>query len=501
MSVAPKPEPHRATVAPIFPIATAAAWIIEAFVSGGDPLPHLWRPLLIATISAAGITLVAWLAGRRRATPVLLAGVFVLLFLKAWPLLGAALAVAIWRAALAFLRRRAGRPPLPALVAEQVVRLANTFSLILLIVVLGALALSGAVAFPEQTAARGAATPSAPNIYFVLLDGYPRQDSLEALGIDNRPFLEQLGQRDFSVASGSRTNYHNTLLTLVSMLNGQYLADLPELATRPGDRPGEERTLHRALNSARLLDNLREHGFQIIDSPAAYGAATLLNADVVMAHGTINQFDQRILSRTFLGDLLSILSPGLVDGWLREAVLAPIRDVEAVAADPSDGPHFMLAHVLSPHPPFLFDADGAAPRVHACYASGCSMWTTERAVLGMSAAAYTGLLADQIEFLNGEILQMVDRVVADDPTAVIVLFGDHGIRFDAGVSLEYYRNFFAARTPGREDLFPDDVSPVNVLSTLENAYLGTSLPINHYQAWESKGGLLLNLDRWLPDPT
>jgi hypothetical protein len=34
---------------------------------------------------------------------------------------------------------------------------------------------------------------------------------------------------------------------------------------------------------------------------------------------------------------------------------------------------------------------------------------------------------------------------------------------------------FAARTPGRPDLFPDDVSLINVFPILANAYLGTAL--------------------------
>jgi hypothetical protein len=411
------------------------------------------------------------------------------------------LAVVAWRALVDASRRRSNRPPMAQPAAVHVVSLANTFSLVLLVVALGSVVLSGVQAFPPRTTARGSAPASAPNMYFVLLDGYPRLDSLEALGIDNSSFIRALEERGFDVAPRSRTNYHITLLTLDSMLNGSYLADLPELAHPAGDWAGEERQLHRALNEARLLYDLRSRGYEIIDSPSPYGAAALFSADVVMAHGAITHFDWRIISRTFLGDLLSILSPGLVDGWLREAVLAPIRDVESVAVRDEPAPHFMLAHVLSPHPPFLFDAAGGVPSVEACYATGCSLWTTERQVLGISEAEYTRLLGDQIQFIDARLLEMVDRIADEDPSAAVILFGDHGIRFDAGVSLEYFRNFFAARTPGHNGLFLDDVSPVNVLVAIENAYLGTTFPIREYEAWESRGGLLLNLARWLPDPT
>ena len=54
MSVASKPNPHLASVAPIFPIAMAIAWILQTFLGGGDPLVELWRPLLI-TAAATGL--------------------------------------------------------------------------------------------------------------------------------------------------------------------------------------------------------------------------------------------------------------------------------------------------------------------------------------------------------------------------------------------------------------------------------------------------------------
>lgn len=478
----------------------AVAWILGAFAGSGDPLPHLWRPLIITTLAVAVITGIVWVAGRRRPLPLLIAGLFVLLFLKAWPLLGALLAVALLRVAVDVSRRWSHRPRMAMPAVVQVVHLANTFGVVILLVAVVSVALSGVEAFADDTAERGTASRSAPNIYFVLLDGYPRQDSLEALGIENGPFIRDLEERSFTVAPRSHTNYHNTLLTLTSMFSGKYLADVPELAPRAADQAATVRQLSRALNRAVLLDDLRLRGYTIVASPSAYGPTTVFSADVLMASGRVNHFDLWVLNRTYLGDLLSITSSRLVDGWLRDAVLAPMRDAVAVAAAPSESPRFMFAHVLSPHPPFLFDASGELPDVKACYASGCSLWTSERKVLGISPSEYARLLADQIQFINGEVVNMVDQIVEHDPTAVVILFGDHGIRFDAGVSVEYFRNFFAARTPGHIDLYPDDVSPVNVLVGVENAYLGSAFPIREYEAWESKG-LLLNLSRWLPDPT
>lgn len=500
MSTPDRPKRGSLFVAPIFPVVLAAAWVLDTFGYNGDPLPHLWRPLIITTVAVTAVVGILWGASRRRALPPLIGGIVALLFLKAWPLLGVVLAISAWRGAAVVGRRMRKGPPLPEPGAVQVTRLANAFAIVVLAVVLVSLIPRGVIGFMPATAERGTAPATAPNMYFVLLDGYPREDSLHTLGIDNRPFIGELEERGFTTAKASHTNYHQTQLTLLSMFNGRYLADLPELANPPDDRAAELRFINRALGGTRLLDDLRRHGYTIIESPSAYAATTVFTADVLMRPDGFNHFDHLLVSRTFLGDLLSILSPDLVDGWLRDAVLAPMNDAASIAASATGTPHFMLAHVLSPHMPFLFDATGADPHVQACYSTGCAIWTSSRKTLGLSAMEYASLMDGQVRFLNSKILEMVDRLTADDPKAVIVLFGDHGLRFTTGVSTEFFRNFFAARTPGHPALFPDDISPVNVLSTIENTYLGSELPMRDYEAWESKDGLGLRLVRWLPDP-
>ena len=50
-----------------------------------------------------------------------------------------------------------------------------------------------------------------PNVYILMLDGYPRADTLATtFGFDNGPFLAELESRDFDVAAESRSNYRKT---------------------------------------------------------------------------------------------------------------------------------------------------------------------------------------------------------------------------------------------------------------------------------------------------
>ena len=51
--------------------------------------------------------------------------------------------------------------------------------------------------------------------------------------------------------------------------------------------------------------------------------------------------------------------------------------------------------------------------------------------------------------------------------------GIHPDHAETGDVDERTSNFFAALTPGHESLFPEDITPVNVMRLLEDAYLGT----------------------------
>src|SRR5688572_12591582 len=67
-------------------------------------------------------------------------------------------------------------------------------------------------------------TASLPDVYYLVLDGYGRQDVLQDYyDFDNSPFLNSLSSKGFYVASESRSNYAHTFLSLASSLNMDYV--------------------------------------------------------------------------------------------------------------------------------------------------------------------------------------------------------------------------------------------------------------------------------------
>ena len=128
----------------------------------------------------------------------------------------------------------------------------------------------------------------------------------------------------------------------------------------------------------------------------------------------------------------------------------------------------------------------------SCRPSPCSFYESRADELGLTRRTYSTLLRRQIEYLNSRILEAVDRIVAADPTGVIVLFSDHATRYDLeGDPEETNHNLFAARTPGRVGVFADDQTPVNIFPRLLNAYLSSDIPLTPYRAWVSEGDPLM----------
>ena len=66
-----------------------------------------------------------------------------------------------------------------------------------------------------------------PDIYYIILDAYSRDDVLQDFyQYDNGPFISELEALGFYVARCSRSNYASTRLSLPSSLNMDYIDNL-----------------------------------------------------------------------------------------------------------------------------------------------------------------------------------------------------------------------------------------------------------------------------------
>ncbi len=315
------------------------------------------------------------------------------------------------------------------------------------------------------------ASANAPDIYYLVLDGYGRADVLATyFGFDNTPFLEGLEARGFNVAEASVANYPSTLLSLGSTLNMRYLpAPYPRARAR------------KLLEDNRLLALVRAHGYRYMHwgSSAAYTASNP-RADLNVQRMGAQEFVY-VLARSSLLACAQETTLSLLRRAHREHILSAFDRLPELRTR-FDGPVCVFAHLILPHPPYLFAASGE-PRAGAVLRLDQTDWAP--------AAHYL----DQVRFANRKVLDLVDRVVAaSDRPVVLVIQGDHGpgttfpAPHAADARVRYIRERMpilnALRLPDRDpDLVWPGITPVNTFRVVANAYLDADLKRLPDRAW------------------
>lgn len=341
----------------------------------------------------------------------------------------------------------------------------------------------GAAAEVAREAAAGPSAPGArrPDIYYVVLDGYGRRDVLgEYYGFDNSELVAGLERHGFFVAASSRSNYSQTKLSLASSLNMMHLDEVAE-----GPHSGDaDATLDLLVRDSLVVEALKARGYRFVTTPSGYGLTERMQGVDVEAgrpRVAINEFESMVLDATPVGALLRPVFRGDLDAFERhrrrvDAAFDALGDLPA-----SSEPRFVFAHVLAPHPPFVFDRHGRLPRQYYNYFTRID----GRAALGRSDL-YRRDYAEQAMYLNGRVLEAVGAILAryaPDDRPIVVIQGDHGpasyYRGD-GRDPRYLRermailNAYYVPPDLRCDL-DDAITPVNTFRVLFDAAFGTRL--------------------------
>jgi len=167
----------------------------------------------------------------------------------------------------------------------------------------------------------------------------------------------------------------------------------------------------------------------------------------------------------------------ITDNNHRSRVLSLLNHLKRMPAE--EGSLFVFAHFVIPHPPYRFGPDGE--------------WLEgQPADLGK---AYIG----QVVFINREILQVIDAILARSETPpVIILQGDHGPPPQLSPSSAQKMPILNAYyLPGvdAEQVFYPSISPVNSFRLILNSYFGQDLPllddISYYAPHDNPDGLEL----------
>jgi len=335
----------------------------------------------------------------------------------------------------------------------------------------------------------GAVDLQRPDIYHILLDGYARADTLaEYYSHDNTPFLRALEDRGFIVCSQAFSNYTRTDLTFFSMLNATHVTDLLQSGeVTPDDFSGAV----PYIRDNRAIQNLRQLGYKIVRFETAWSSTEGMPTDVLLAPSLrVSELHSLILGMT---PLFRTAMKRMFLHLHRSQIQFVLEGIAGTASIP--GPKYVLAHVVSPHWPFVFREDGSFNDPGPIFFNvldphGGSNFTVEK-------GPYRRQYADQLKFVNREILKGLDGLLGSiDPNAIVLIHSDHGPQSLLGepVSIqarvrERMRILLAWRVPpGMKHRIESRMSPITIFPRILSYITGKALPEPPQRAYRVGSG-------------
>ena len=281
------------------------------------------------------------------------------------------------------------------------------------------------------------------DIYYLIIDGHARTDTLQQLfNHDNTAFVQSMRDLGFFVAEKSYANYAQTSLSLASSLNFQYL---DKLAEELGKNSRNRLALKVLIKNSRVIRLLRKLGYTIEAYASEYSITNLSNADVYLKRdrGFLNdEFDHLLINTTLLsvfdrlmGQLFARDPTDHLDLNKRISMAhkSHIRNILYTLntlpnAGGSDSPRFVFAHIICPHPPFVFARDGGvnekALMSRFKFHDGNHL---KRRGVRIQKSEYIDHYVEQLIFIDREILKTVRRIIkSSNGEAIIILQADHG---------------------------------------------------------------------------
>ena len=313
-----------------------------------------------------------------------------------------------------------------------------------------------------------------PDIYYILLDGYSRADTLEAMGYDNSQFLQSLEQMGFYVVACSTSNYRSTLLSMPSIFNMEYLHDFLPFA---GEDNSSVPLLSNFLIHNRVRSELEKLGYTIISFETGYEWNEWTDADYFLAPNNysalrtmfvpyLTQFEYLFLQNTALGPYVENSKFGTTRyNDLYERVNFTLEELPNTVS--LKGPKFVYAHILAPHYPFIFLSDGSLN-------SDPRYYTSEEGTPSDPELTRIGYI-NNVQFLNSRVSDILQTILQNSTTPpVIIIQGDHG----HVIPERRFNNLSAFYLPNvKSELLYPQISSVNTFRVVFNEYFGADFEL------------------------
>jgi len=294
-----------------------------------------------------------------------------------------------------------------------------------------------------------------PDIYYIVLDGYASSKTLrEVYDFENDEIETFLESKGFYIAGNSTSNYKSTYVSLSSSLNMKYVNYLSELL---GDQSRDVTMLQELIGDNEVVKFLKSKGYTYAHFSSGWGPTNYnKKADINYQKTYLNEFTVLLSRSTMLGPF-EFTKP-----MMRSRILFSFEKLSDTHEAKS--PKFVFAHILLPHPPWLFGSNGEIVKDSELEYKGDTWKQRNRYV-------------DHVVFTNRNIKNVVESIISKSETMPIIIFqGDHGpFSTDESDGEIFYKErlriFNAFYLPNQEEgVIYDSISPVNTFRLVFNAY-------------------------------
>ncbi len=254
-----------------------------------------------------------------------------------------------------------------------------------------------------SSATTAALAEGAPDrdIYHFVLDRYGSEASLQAgKGISNAAFISWLREHEFQVVDDAYANYSKTVQSLGSTLGMQ---SLDEIASELGPDSENLAPVVRRIKRSKAGQYLQQQGFEYIHIGSWFNqtrdskvADRSYNPEAEVSFGT-TLYDSTILP-------VLVKRPTRTDDFARKHADSAEYQFDLLETISGQrGRKYVFAHILLPHPPFVFLEDGTFEPDAATYES-------------------------QMEYTNGRLQEFMEPLLAlpEDERPIIILQADEG---------------------------------------------------------------------------
>ncbi len=256
-----------------------------------------------------------------------------------------------------------------------------------------------------------------PNIYFIVPDRMPSPEAMRESGIDPSELVAAMSRLDFYVSDNQKSAdayiASQTYSDVHTTRTMRFFASVLNMG-KPVDLSVPYKECRHLITHPAIIDVLHENGYSFVNIASWFAETAKIDADISYHFPNITLNEKMLsgeLAETFWGRTIfkgetfqKLLPQATKNAVERNRQVWQAAKIVEVAAGKSQ---FVLAHILLPHEPFAWTADGK-PQTDTS--------------LSIPEQYY-----EQIRFTADYITRLAEDLRRADPAATIIFQADEGM--------------------------------------------------------------------------